>query len=95
MTVFTSRVLQSYFLTRLFVFMQMSSTFTLSTIHKIGFDLASSKLKRDSTDPRIRIGPNLFYYFASDPLGKFSKDEKRFQTGNSWAWSIDIKIEMH
>lgn len=74
---------------------QEYSDFTLSTIHKIGFDLASSKLKRDSTDPRIRIGPNLFYYFAPDPLGKFSKDDKRFQTGNSWAWSIDIKIEMH
>ncbi|MCP4912802.1 MAG: hypothetical protein GY909_06765 [Oligoflexia bacterium] len=66
------------------------SDVTISTIHRISADYLLIKKRNPVLDKQVRIGPSLFYYFAPDPIGKFSNDEKNQRTGGSLAWSIDI-----
>lgn len=65
------------------------SDLTVSTIHKLSLDV------RPYRSAEWRFGPGLFYYFAPDPLGKFSADGIQESTGGSWAWTIDFTWEYY
>lgn len=65
------------------------SDVTVSTVHKASLDV------RPYRNADWRLGTGVFYYFAPNPLGKFSADGIEESTGGSWAWTIDITWEYY
>ena len=74
---------------------------TISTVHKIGFDVLMTGLgqKQDQLDiyrrSLFRLGFSVLYYFTPDPLGEFANDsiEDEFTPGGSSALLLDLTWE--